>query len=71
MPGIENDRLNLTHVSNSVRPHERLDGFGQVSARHQRFSILFNHGKAQPTPSAIDHGFTAAANEFQWMIGCL
>ena len=54
-----------------MRPHKRLDGFGDVSARHQRFSILFNHGKTQPTSSAIDHGFTAAAHKLQRVIGCL
>src|SRR5205814_7024464 len=46
-------------------------GFGDVSSRHQRFSIQFNHGKTQPTSSAIDHGFTAAAHKLQRVIGCL
>ena len=71
VPGVQNDRLNLAHVWDSVRPHERLNGFGYVSARHQRFSILFNHGKAQPTSSAIDDGFPAAADEFQRVISCV
>jgi hypothetical protein len=69
--GIQNDRLNLAHVWDSMRPHERLNGFGYVSARHQRFSIQFNHGKTQPTSSAINHGFTAAAHKLQRVIGCL
>jgi len=71
VPGIENDGLNLAHVRDSVRPQERLNGFGYVSPRHQRFSILFNHRKAQPTSSAIDDGFPAAADKFQRAICCL
>ena len=54
-----------------MRTHERLNCFGHVSARDQRFSVLFDHRKAQPTPRAVDHGFPAAADEFQRMIGCL
>src|SRR5205823_12995695 len=69
--GLQHDRLNRAHVWDSMRPHERLDGFGYVSARHQRFSIQFNHGKPHPTSSAIDHGFTAAAHKLQRVIGCL
>src|SRR5262249_43220367 len=70
MPRIENDRLNLAHIWDAVWPHQRLNGFGYVSARHQEFSILFNHGKTQPTSSAIDDGFPAAADELQGVISC-
>jgi hypothetical protein len=71
VPGIENDRLNLAHVWNTVWPDERLNGFGYVSPRHQRFSILFNHGEAQPTSSAVDDRFPAAADELQRTISGL
>ena len=69
--GIENDRLNVAHIWNTVWPDERLNGFGYVSARHQRFSVLFDHGEAQPTSSALDDGFPAAADEFQRTISGL
>jgi hypothetical protein len=71
MPGVQDDRLDIAQICDSVRPHKWLNGFGQVSARHQKFSILFNHGKAQPTSSTIDDGFPAAADEFQRVISCV
>ena len=54
-----------------MRPHERLNGFGYVSARHQKFSVLLDHGKTQPTSRAVDHRFPAAADELQRVISCL
>src|SRR5262249_44827305 len=71
VPRIENDRLNLPHIWNTVWPPERLNGFGYVSARYQRFPTLFNHRKAQPTSSAINDGFPAAADELQRMVNCV
>jgi hypothetical protein len=69
--GIQNDRLNLAHVWNTVWPHERLNSFGYVSTRHERFSFLLDHGKAQPTSSAVNDGFPAAADELQRVISCI
>jgi hypothetical protein len=69
--GIQNDRLNLAHVWDSMRSHQRLNSFGYVSARHQRFSVVFNHGKTQPTSSTVNDGFPAAADELQRVISCV
>jgi hypothetical protein len=71
VPRIKNNRLNLPNIWNTVWPHKRLNGFGYVGARHQKFSILFNHGKAQPTSRAVDDGFPAAANKLQRMVSCV
>src|SRR5690348_11887979 len=48
---IENNGLNLTDIWNAMRSNERLEGFGHIRPRHQRFPIVFNHRKAQPAPS--------------------
>ena len=40
MSGIQNDSLDLANVWNAVRAHQRLNGFGHISARHQKFSVL-------------------------------
>src|SRR5712671_4941630 len=71
VPRIENNRLSLAHIWNTVWPHERLNSFGYVSARHERFSFLLDHGKAQPTSSAVNDGFPAAADELQRVISCV
>ena len=65
MSRVQDNRLDVADVWNAVWPHQRLDGFGHVRARHQKFSVLFDDGKTQPTAHAVDHGLTTAADKFQ------
>src|SRR5204862_188397 len=44
---------------------------GAPRGANEKFSILFSHGKTQPTSSTIDDGFPAAADKFQRVISCV
>ena len=48
-----------------VRTKLRLDRFGDIRARDQKFSILLDQGEAQPTTRAVDHDLAAAADKFE------
>ena len=65
MAGIQNHRLNLACVQNAVWTKLRLDRFGDIRARDQKFSILLDQGEAQPTARAVDHDLAAAADKFE------
>ena len=62
---IQNDRLNPANVHNPMRPHQRLDRFGDISSRHQKFPVLLDRWEAQPTSRAIDHRLAAAADKLK------
>src|SRR5215472_1335129 len=66
--GVQYNRLDLAYIWNTMRPHERLNGFCYVSAGHQKLPVLLYYRKAQPTSSTIDHRLAATANEFERMI---
>src|SRR6266511_3975157 len=65
MPRIQNDSLNLANIWNTMRSHQWLDGLGHVSTRDEKFSIVFDRRKTQPTACAVDHRLAAATDKFQ------
>ena len=62
---IQNHSLNLPGIGNAVRAKLRLDCFSDICARDQKFSILLDQGKAQPTARTVDHDLAAAADKFE------
>ena len=48
-----------------MRTHQWLNGLGYIRAGDQVLSIVFDHGKTQPTARAVDHDLAAAADKFQ------
>src|ERR1019366_4093391 len=65
MSGIENDCLQSANARDHVRAHLRLDGLGQVHARNQILSAVFDHGKTEPVARAIDIDLAAIEVELE------